>query len=94
MKKAALLPVLILLIAGFSSSLTEKKKDLSRIVSRITQLYSSRVNSLDSFLQTYPHYFYDSSSEIREKKYEELAFYFRQTAGFIIYFEQIFITVN
>jgi cytochrome c peroxidase len=87
MKKAALLPVLILLIAGFSSSLTEKKKDLSHTVSKIAQLYINRVITLDSFLQTYPCYFYDSSFEIREKKYEELAFYFRQTAGFIIYFE-------
>jgi cytochrome c peroxidase len=87
MKKAALLPVIILLIAGFSTSLTEKKKDLSRTVSRIAQLYINRVSSLDSFLQTYPRYFYDSSFAIREKKYEELSFYFRQSAGFIIYFE-------
>ncbi|HXB45320.1 MAG TPA: hypothetical protein VNV85_14745, partial [Puia sp.] len=87
MKKTVLLPVLIVLMAGFSSSLTEKKKDLSRAVSRIAQLYINRVNSLDSFLQTYPRYFYDSSFEIREKKYEELSFYFRQSAGFIIYFE-------
>ena len=87
MKKNALLPVLILLIAGFSSSLSEKKKDLSITVSRIAKLYINQLNSLDSFLQTYPHYFYDSSFEIREKKYEELAFYFRRSAGFIIYFE-------
>jgi cytochrome c peroxidase len=87
MRKAVLLPVLFLLIAGFSSSLTEKKKDLSGTVSKIVQIYINRVNSLDSFLQTYPRYFYDSSFAIRERKYEELSFYFRQSAGFIIYFE-------
>jgi|SRR5579863_89342 len=87
MKKNILLPVLILAIAGFSSSLTEKKKDLSGTISKIAQLYFKRVKTLDSFLQAYPHYFYDSSFVVREKKYEQLSFYFRQCAGFIIYFE-------
>jgi cytochrome c peroxidase len=87
MKKTVLLPVLIVIVAGFSAFMTEKKKDLSRTVSRIAQLYISRVISLDSFLQAYPHYFYDSSFAVREKKYEELSFYFRESAGFIIYFE-------
>ena len=79
--------MIILAIAGFSSSLTDKRKDLSGTVSRIAQLYFNDVKSLDSFLQTYPRYFYDSSFMVREKKYEQLSFYFRQCAGFIIYFE-------
>ncbi len=87
MRKIIFLPALILVIGAFSSSMTKKKKDLSGTVSRISNLYLNLVNSLDSFLQVYPQYFYDSSFTVREKKYEELSFYFRRSAGFIIYFE-------
>jgi cytochrome c peroxidase len=87
MKKTIYFLVLALVIAGFSMPKTEKKRDLSGAVSRIVQLYAGRASSLDSFLQAYPRYFYDSSFAVREKKYEELSYYFKRTANFIIYFE-------
>jgi cytochrome c peroxidase len=87
MRKMILFVVLAMLMAGILTSYTEKRTTLSRAVTRIGELYIRRVASLDSFLQAYPQYFYDSSFDVRERKYEELSHYFKQAAGFIIYFE-------
>ena len=56
-------------------------------ISAISNLYDQNVTSLDSFLKAYPIYFYDSSYTIRQRKYEELAYYFKRAAGLLIYFE-------
>jgi cytochrome c peroxidase len=87
MKKMLLLPSLVLLIALFNFSLTERKKDLASAISRIEQRYIRKVGYLDSFLITYPRYFYDSSYPIRKSKYEQLCYNFKQTSGFLFYFE-------
>ena len=87
MKKAAYLLAAIMLIVGFSLPEKRQAKDLSAAVARVTQRYFQREAALDSFLQFYPRYFYDSGYALREKKYEELAFYFKQAANFILYFE-------
>jgi cytochrome c peroxidase len=87
MKKAVYLLAAIMLIVGFSLPEKRPGTDLSVAVARITQSYFQREAALDSFLQVYPRYFYDSSYALREKKYEELAFYFKQAANFILYFE-------
>jgi cytochrome c peroxidase len=87
LKSTALIPAIMLIIAVLSASLTKKVQHDLGAVFRITQFYTGRVNALDSFLQAYPRYFYDSSYAVREKKYEELAYYFRQSASLMIYFE-------
>ncbi len=87
MKRTVFIPALVLIIASLSASMRKKDKHFSGAVSRISQLYNAQVKSLDSFLQVYPTYFYDSSYAVREKKYEELAYYFRRASSFIIYFE-------
>jgi cytochrome c peroxidase len=92
MKKTISIPLAILVIAFLASSLTNSpltkpKGNLSVALYNISNLYLRRTSSLDSFLQRYPKYFYDSSFAVREKKYEELAYYFKQAASFIVYFE-------
>jgi cytochrome c peroxidase len=78
----------MMLLAGvLGLSTTGKHKSLSAAIGRIQRLYGKKMASLDSFLAAYPAYFYDSSYTIRERKYEELCFYFKQSAGFIFYFE-------
>ena len=87
MKKTISIPLAILAIAFLASSLTKRKGNLAAALYNINNSYLRRTSSLDSFLQCYPRYFYDSSAEVREKKYEELAYRFKQTASFIVYFE-------
>jgi cytochrome c peroxidase len=87
MKKITFLSILVIAMAMLSMSTREKKKDLSDAVSRISKLYIRQAKSLDSFLQAYPKYFYDSSHAVREKKYEELSYYFKRASGVILYFE-------
>ena len=77
----------MLAVGVLSLSTTGKQRSLSAAIGRIQRLYMKKAASLDSFLAAYPAYFYDSSYAIREKKYEELCFYFKQSAGFIFYFE-------
>ena len=77
----------MLAVGVLSLSTTGKHRSLSAAIGRIQRLYMKKAASLDSFLAAYPAYFYDSSYAIREKKYEELCFYFKQSAGFIFYFE-------
>jgi cytochrome c peroxidase len=85
--------LVILAIAFITASVNEKAGGLGRAnrlgtaINRIRELCDSRVASLDSFLQCYPKYFYDSSFPVRERKYEELARYFKSATGFIVYFE-------
>src|SRR5579863_3430635 len=85
---------IIILIVAFTAASVQEKGDrpgaanrLSAAIDRIHELYARRVGSLDSFLQCYPKYFYDSSFPVRERKYEELARYFKGATGFIVYFE-------
>ncbi|MDP4245686.1 MAG: cytochrome c peroxidase [Bacteroidota bacterium] len=87
MKSAVFFLVGITLIAGFSLPKKRPRKDLAAVVARVAHQYVEREATLDSFLQAYPHYFYDSSWVVREKKYEELAYYFKRAANFFIYFE-------
>lgn len=63
------------------------KADLSKVVATIAKEYSGRERSLDSFLLEYPRYFYDSGYATRERKYEELAYYFKRATSFLIYFQ-------
>jgi cytochrome c peroxidase len=77
----------VFLCAGFCLRGSDGEKNLSGAVDRVRQSYLAREASLDSFLREYPRYFYDSAFEIRERKYEELAYYFKRAANFIIYFE-------
>jgi len=87
MKKLLLLSALAVAVMAITMSYTNRKKDLSATVSHIGQLYLQRAHALDSFLQTYPTYFYDSSFTTRQRKYEELAWYFKRASGFLLYFE-------
>ncbi|HKH62438.1 MAG TPA: cytochrome c peroxidase [Flavitalea sp.] len=59
---------------------------LTPAINAISSLYDQHIYSLDSFLKVYPSYFYDSSYSVRQKKYEELAYYFKRGAGLMIYF--------
>jgi cytochrome c peroxidase len=77
----------LLSLAAFCLPRNKPATDLSAAVFRVATRYAERERSLDSFLRAYPHYFYDSSFAIREKKYEELAFYFKRAASFVVYFE-------
>ena len=85
---------IIILIVAFTAASVQEKGDrpvtvnrLGTAIDRIYELYARRVGSLDSFLRCYPKYFYDSSYPVRERKYEELARYFKGATGFIVYFE-------
>ena len=79
--------VLLFIAAICFSSL---KKDnggnsLTPAIHSISNLYDQHVYSLDSFLKVYPNYFYDSSYPVRQKQYELLAYYFKRSAGIMIY---------
>ncbi|MBS1565571.1 MAG: hypothetical protein JST39_14375, partial [Bacteroidetes bacterium] len=87
MRKLVFSFVAIAAITCIFISGTEKKKDVSGVVARISSLYLQREHSLDSFLADYPHYFYDSSFTVRERKYEDLAYYFKSGTSFVLYFE-------
>jgi cytochrome c peroxidase len=75
--------LIIFTIAFIAASVREKEGRLSTAnhldaaIHHIREQYTRRVGSLDSFLQWYPKYFYDSSFPVRERKYEELAGYFK-----------------
>jgi cytochrome c peroxidase len=87
MKKVVFFLVGLMLIVGFCIPRKRPRRDLTAVVARIAHEYFDREAALDSFLEAYPHYFYDSSFLVREKKYEELAYYFKRAANFFIYFE-------
>ncbi len=87
MKQTLLILVLAVAVCCLSMGTAEKKPDISPAIKSISQLSIQQIESLDSFLKTYPTYFYDSSYKVRQKKYEELAYYFKRAVNFIIYFE-------
>jgi len=87
MKNIIFILSVMLVAVSFGLSPAGKRKSLSQAIRRIQQLYFEKAASLDSFLAVYPIYFYDSSYAVREKKYEELCFYFKQSAGFLSYYE-------
>jgi cytochrome c peroxidase len=80
--------IVFLLLLGFMIFLVSTRptniKD-SNLVSRAAALCKAQTRTVDSFLQQYPHYFYDSGYSVRELKYEQLAYHLRTIAGFIIY---------
>ncbi len=84
MKK--LLLFLLICTAIFSLSMRKKQPNpnLSSAIKAVEGLYVGNIKSLDSFLQAYPIYFYDSSYEVRARKYRELAYYFKRAAGLMI----------
>ena len=86
MKKAITI-LAIIVVAAFCVPGGEPPRDLATAVILVAKQYSDRAKSLDSFLRDYPRYFYDSCSATRERKYEELAYYFKRAASFVIYFE-------
>ncbi len=86
MKKAITI-LAIVVIAAFCAPGGKHPMDLATAVIQVAKQYSSRAKSLDSFLQDYPRYFYDSGFATRERKYEELAYYFKRATSFFIYFE-------
>ncbi len=88
MKHLIVILLITAAVASLSMATNERKINLAPAVKSIGELSLAHINSLDSFLQTYPAHFYDSSYEVRQKKYKELAYYFKKAAGFIIYFEQ------
>ncbi|MBC7826334.1 MAG: hypothetical protein H7122_01210 [Chitinophagaceae bacterium] len=87
MKQVLFLFVIIAVICSSSMKLVNDKNTLAPAISSISNLYVQNITSLDSFLKVYPIYFYDSSYAVRERKYEELAYYFKKAAGLLIYFE-------
>ena len=66
---------------------TNNNNKIDGALSSIESIYGQQLNSLDSFLADYPKYFYDSSLETRIRKYEELVYRVKRSAGFIAYFE-------
>ena len=79
----------MLFIAAICFSSMQKNNDENNLrpaISAISKLYDQHMFSLDSFFKEYPKYFYDSSYTVRQKKYEELAYYFKRGAGLMIYF--------
>jgi cytochrome c peroxidase len=84
-----ILVLLAIITAIFSLSMVsgEKKINLEPAIQTIADLSEEQVQRLDSFLLAYPGHFYDSDHATRQKKYEELAYYFKRAANFIIYYE-------
>jgi cytochrome c peroxidase len=86
-KKMASISALSLLLWLLSISLIKQDDALKDAATRIGSLYVQRTKALDSFLQAYPRYFYDSAYAVREHKYEQLCYYFKQATCFLSYFE-------
>lgn len=86
--KHVLFVLLLMGAISFSSMrMTNDQPKLVPAINTISNLYDQHISSLDSFLKVYPGYFYDSSHAVRQRKYEELAYYFKRAAGLLIYFE-------
>jgi cytochrome c peroxidase len=85
--KMAVTFLALVLFAAFCIPRNKPRSDLSTAIAGVVQQYAGRERSLDSFLREYPRYFYDSSFATRERKYEELAYYFKRATSFFIYFE-------
>ena len=87
MKKHLIVLSVMIAAVCLSMGKRDRKKDLNSTVSRVSELSLQQLNSLDSFLAEYPKYFYDSSHPVRQKKYEELAYYFKRAINMVVYFE-------
>ncbi len=87
MKQTFVLLSLVTTVFCLSMVSGEKKINLSPAIKNIAELSAEQVQRLDSFLATYPDHFYESDYAVRQKKYEELAYYFKRSANFIIYYE-------
>ncbi len=87
MKHFLVILLLAAAVALLSMAANERKINLAPALQSIGELSMAQIHSLDSFLKTYPGYFYDSGYEVRQQKYKELAYYFKRATGFIIYFE-------
>ncbi len=87
MKQALVLLSLITAVFCLSMRSGEQETDLAPAVRTIADLSVEQIQRLDSFLQAYPDHFYESNYAVRQKKYEELAYYFKRAANIIIYYE-------
>lgn len=77
----------MIIVCSFFIRWTGTNKSLAPAIQAITQLYEHRAHALDSFLENYPTYFYDSSHATRQKKYAELIYHYKRASGFLLYFE-------
>jgi len=84
MKKLIALSTIIAAVFCLSMNTGPAEQPLRHAVISINQLYLRNVHELDSFLAAYPAYFYEGSFAVREKKYEEFAYYFRRAAGLMV----------
>jgi cytochrome c peroxidase len=91
MKKVVLFFLLFLVVMGVAGSsgfnVADFFKHNSGSREKITDYYEQRINALDSFLMSYPDYFFDSTLTVRKKKYNELAYRIKEIGGFMTYFE-------
>ena len=87
MKQLFILLVLVSLISFSTVTIKPDDNKLSPAISVISVLFDRNLTSVDSFFKMYPQFFYDSSYAVRQRKYEEMAYYFKRAAGLMIYFE-------
>ncbi len=87
MKQLIVSLVLVCAVCSLSMIAGKGKTDLRPALLNISQLSIHQIETLDSFLSVYPTHFYDSSFATRNKKYQELAYYFKRAANFLVYFE-------
>lgn len=87
MRKILFLVVIISLICLSSMKINPQRKELSNTISAVGGLFEQHMFSLDSFFKEYPKFFYDSSFAVRQRKYQEISYFFKRAAGLMIYFE-------
>lgn len=87
MKKTFVLLAIVFAVFSLSMASRENEVNLGPAITTIADLSEEQILRLDSFLQAYPSHFYESEYAVRQKKYEELAYYFKRAANFIIYYE-------
>jgi cytochrome c peroxidase len=82
--------IVFLFLSGFIILLISTRPVNSKdagLVSRAAALCQTQTKTIDSFLHQYPQYYFDSGYSVRALKYEQLAYYFRTVAGFIVYID-------
>jgi cytochrome c peroxidase len=87
MKRSVLIVLAMIIACSLFIRWTGTNKSLAPAIQAITHLYEQRAKTLDSLLEHYPIYFYDSSHQTRKKKYEELVYHYKRASGFLLYFE-------
>ncbi len=87
MKHFLVLFTIVSVVFCLSMVAGEKQVNLAPALKSVAELSAEQIERLDSFLQAYPKHFYESDYATRQKKYEELAYYFKRAANFIIYYE-------